>query len=90
VRREVDCPPLPGGSHRGPTVDDILRRPESHVWNVSAALLRMTPSDRRAFIGPLIALIDRIAADGGYRPTDRPLIPVSSRPARRRIGRIHR
>jgi hypothetical protein len=60
------------------------------VWDVAAALLHLTPSDRRAFIGPLITLIERVAADGGYHPTDRPMIPVSPRPAARRIGRLTR
>jgi hypothetical protein len=41
------------------------------VQDVTAALLRMDPSDRQAFMRPLIALIMRVAADGGG-PTSAP------------------
>jgi hypothetical protein len=54
----------PTGCHRGPTVDERIRRPDPRLQDVTAALLRMDPSDRQAFIRPLIALIMRVAADG--------------------------
>jgi hypothetical protein len=46
------------------------------VQDVSAALLRMDPSDRQAFIRPLIALIMRVAADGNG-PTSVPGTPAN-------------
>ena len=65
----------PTGCHRGPTVDESIRRPELRVQAVAAALLRMDPADRRPFIRPLIALIERVAADGNST------ILVASEPA---------
>jgi hypothetical protein len=49
--------------HRGPTVDESIRRPELRVQAMAAALLPMDAADRRPFIRPLIALIERVAAD---------------------------
>ena len=54
----------PVGRHRGPTVDESIRRAKHRVQAVAAALLPMDPADRRPFIRPLIALIERVAADG--------------------------
>ena len=54
----------PTSCHRGPTVDESIRRPELRVQAVAAALLPMDPADRRPFIRPLIALIERVASDG--------------------------
>ena len=54
----------PTGCHRGPTVDESIRRPVLRVQAVAAALLPMDPADRRPFIRPLIALIERVASDG--------------------------
>ena len=45
-------------------MDERIRRPDPRVQDVTAALLRMDPSDRQAFMRPLIALIMRVAADG--------------------------
>src|SRR5262249_31942031 len=66
----------PTGCLRGPTVDEIIRRPDPRLQEVAAALLRMDPSDRQAFIHPLIALIMRFAADG-CGPTSAPGTPAS-------------
>jgi hypothetical protein len=65
----------PTGCHRGPTVDESIRRAKHRVQAVAAALLRMDPADRRPFIRPLIALIERVAADGNST------ILVASEPA---------
>ena len=67
--------PPPSPRHRGPTVDESIRRPELRVQAVAAALLHMDPADRRPFIRPLIALIERVAADGNST------ILVASEPA---------
>ena len=56
-------------------MDESIRRPELRVQVVAAALLRMDPADRRPFIRPLIALIERVAADGNRK------ILVASEPA---------
>jgi hypothetical protein len=61
----------PVGRHRGPTVDESIRWPELRVQAVAAALLRMDPAARRPFIRAIIALIERIAADGSG-PTSAP------------------
>jgi hypothetical protein len=60
------------------------------VWDVAAALLQLAPSDRHAFIGPLIALIERVLADGEHHPVDRPMIPFPARTSPRRLGRLVR
>jgi len=54
----------PTGRHRGPTVDESIRRPALRVQAVAVALLPMGPAARSPFIRPLIALIERVAADG--------------------------
>jgi hypothetical protein len=66
----------PSGCHRGPTVDQRIRRPDPRVPDVAAALLRMDPSDRQSFIRPLIALILSVAADGSG-PTSAPGTPAN-------------
>jgi hypothetical protein len=67
---------LPTSCHRGPTVDEPIRRPDRRVQDVAAALLRMDPADRRPFIRPLIALIMRVAAEGSG-PTSAPGLPAN-------------
>jgi hypothetical protein len=57
-------------------VDERIRRPDPQLRDVTAALLRMDPSDRQAFIRPLIALIMRVAADGNG-PTSAPGTPAN-------------
>jgi hypothetical protein len=57
-------------------VDEGIRRPAPRVQDVAATLLRMHPSDRHAFIRPLIALITRIAVDGSG-PTSAPGAPAN-------------
>ena len=52
-------------------MDERIRRPDPRVQDVTAALLRMDPSDRQAFMRPLIALIIRVAAHGSG-PTSAP------------------
>jgi hypothetical protein len=66
----------PTGCHRGPTVYERIRRPDPRVQDVTAALLRMDPRDRQAFIPSLIALIMRAAADGSG-PTSAPGTPAN-------------
>ena len=66
----------PTGCHRGPTVIEGIRRPDPRVQDVAAALRRMDPSDRQAFVRPLIALILRVAADGSG-PTAAPDTPAN-------------
>ena len=65
----------PTGCHRGPTVDERIRRRDPRVQDVAGALLRMDPADRQPFIRPLIALILRVAADGSG-PTSTPGTPA--------------
>jgi hypothetical protein len=67
-------PPSPG--HRGPTVDESIRRLDPRVQDVAVALLRVDPADRQPFIRPLIALILRVAADGSG-PTAAPGTPAN-------------
>jgi hypothetical protein len=59
------------------------------VCDVAAALLRLAPDDRRAFIGPLIALIERVVADGepsaATSPSHRPEVGRRSGPGTRRL-----
>ena len=66
----------PTGCLRGPSVDERIRRPDPRVQDVTAALLRMDPSDRQAFIRPLLALILRVAAEGSG-PTSAPGTPAN-------------
>ena len=66
----------PSSCHRGPTVDERIRRPDPRVQDVAAALLRMDPSDRQSFVRPLIALIMRVAAEGSG-PTSAPGTPAN-------------
>jgi hypothetical protein len=58
-------------------VDESIRRSGRLVQRIAAALLDMHPAERRPFIRPLIALIERIV-DG-----DPDLISASSAPANR-------
>jgi hypothetical protein len=74
---------LPRGCHRGPIVDESFRKPELRVQAVAAAVLHMEPADRRRFIRPLIALIERVASESNgtisvpSTPANRDLRPVS-------------
>src|SRR5262249_58234990 len=67
-------PPSP--RHRGPNVEESIRRRDPRVQDVAAALLRMDPADRQPLIRPLIALILRVAADGSG-PTAAPGTPAN-------------
>jgi hypothetical protein len=60
------------------------------VRDVAAALLHLAPSDRRAFIGPLIAMIERVVADGEHHTADGLMMPFPARASTRRIGRLVR
>jgi len=71
-------------------MDETIRRPEPQVRDVAAALLHPDPPDRHAFIGPLIALIERVVADEERPRPDPGMIPVPDRVARRRIGGVAR
>jgi hypothetical protein len=77
-------------SHRGPTVDGTLRRPEPRVRDVAAALLCLDSPDRRAFIGPPIVLIERVVADGERPRPDPGMSADADRAAPRRIGGVAR
>ena len=68
--------PPPSPRHRGPTVDESIRRRDPRVQDVAVALLRMDPADRQPFLRPLIALIMRVAADGSG-PTAAPDTPAN-------------
>jgi hypothetical protein len=67
-------PPSP--RHRGPAVDESIRRRDPRVQDVAVALLLMDLADRRPLIRPLLALIQRAAADGGG-PTSAPGTPAN-------------
>jgi hypothetical protein len=54
----------PSPRHRGPTVDESIRRRDPRVKDLAVALLRKHPADRQPLILPLLALILRVAADG--------------------------
>jgi hypothetical protein len=69
--------PSPLASPLRTTVDETIRRSARLVQEVAAALLRLHPADRRLFIRPLIALIERVL-DGDIDP-----ISASSAPANR-------
>ena len=60
---DVDRPPLLR-IHQRPNLNETPRRPEPQVCDLAAALLRLPPNDRRAFIPSLIAMLERVAADG--------------------------
>jgi hypothetical protein len=62
-------------------VDETPGRPELRVCDVAAALLNLDPPDRRAFLGPLIALIERVVADGVRPRTDPGMRPDPNRVA---------
>ena len=86
---DVDRPPLLR-IHRGADLDETPRRPEPQVCDVAAALLRLAPDDRRAFIPSLIAMLERVAADEERHRADRDLIAHPARTAAGRIGRLAR
>ena len=71
-------------------MDDTSRRSEPQVCNVAAALLRLAPDDRRAFIPSLMAMLKRVAADEERHLADRDLIAPPARTAAGRIGRLAR
>jgi hypothetical protein len=58
-------------------VDESIPRSGRLVQGVAAALLHMHPADRRLFIRPLIALIERVV------DSDTDSISASSTPANR-------
>jgi hypothetical protein len=76
--------------HRGLDLDETTHRPEPQVCDVAAALLRLAPEDRRAFILPLIAMLKRVAVDEERHRADRDLIAHPARTAVGRIGRLAR
>src|SRR5262249_51222528 len=73
-------PPLAPPSRT--TVDESIRRSARLVQGVSAALLHMHPADRRPFIRPLTALIERVvdgdtvSISASTTPANRDLPPV--------------
>src|SRR5262249_31100856 len=67
--------PPPSPRHRGPTVDESIRRRDPRVQDVAVALLRMDPADRPPFIRPLPRCAPA-RAGGGTGPT-----PAPGRPA---------
>ena len=68
--------PPPSPHHRGPTVDESIRRRDPRVQDVAVALLRLDPADRQPLIRPLLSLILRVAADGSG-PTAAPGAPAN-------------
>jgi hypothetical protein len=60
------------------------------VREVAAALLRLVPDDGRAFILPLIAMLERVVADEERDRADRDLMAHPARTAAGRIGRLAR
>jgi hypothetical protein len=60
------------------------------VREVAAALLRLVPDDRRAFIPSLIAMLERVVAEEERDRADRDLIAQPARTAAGRIGRLAR
>ena len=71
-------------------MDETPPRPEPPVCEVAAALLRLPPDDRRAFIPSLIAMLERVAVDEERYRADQDLIAHPARPATGRIGRLAR
>jgi hypothetical protein len=71
-------------------LDETLRRPEPPVCDVAAALLRLPPDDRRLFIPPLIAMLERVVAEEERYRADRDLIVHPARIAAGRNGRLAR
>jgi hypothetical protein len=71
-------------------LDEAPRRPEPQVCDVAAALLRLAPDDRHAFIPSLIALLERVVADEERDRAERDLIAHRARTAAGRIGRLAR
>jgi hypothetical protein len=67
-----------------------LGGPEPQVRDVAAALLRLAAPDRRAAIGALIALIERVVAGEEPQRSDRGTTPDPARASPRRIGRVTR
>ena len=57
---------------------------------MAAALLCLSPHDRRAFIPSLIVMLKRVAADEERHLADRDLIAPPARTAAGRIGRLAR
>jgi hypothetical protein len=51
-------------------VNETPRRPELELRHVAAAILRLTPAERRAAVKPLIAMIERIVSSGDAQRTD--------------------
>jgi hypothetical protein len=60
------------------------------VREVAAALLRLAPDDRRAFIPSLIAMLVRVVADEERDRAERDRIAHPARTAAGRIGRLAR
>jgi hypothetical protein len=71
-------------------LDETPRRPDPQVCDVAAALLRLPPDDRRAFIPSLIAMLERVVADGERHRADRDLITHPARATAGRNGRLAR
>ncbi len=71
-------------------MDEAPRRPDPRVCDVAAALLRLAPNDRHAFIPPLIALLERVVADEERHRADREPMARPARIAAGRNGRLTR
>jgi hypothetical protein len=64
--------------------------PEPQVRDVAAVLLNLDPSYRRAAIGPLIAMIERVVASGEFHRADQGKVLDSALASARRIDRVTR
>jgi hypothetical protein len=71
-------------------VTEPLDGPEPQVGDVAAALLNLASSDRRLAMGPLIAMIESVLADGQLHRADRGMIFDLASAPRRRTGRVTR
>jgi hypothetical protein len=75
---------------RGPDWDEILFRREPQVCDVTAALLRLAPDDRRAFIPSPVTMLGGVVADEGRHRAGRDVIAHPARTVAVRIGRLAR
>jgi hypothetical protein len=84
---DLDGPPL-SDIRRGPGSQVTSRTPVSHVSDIAAGLLRLTPDDRRIFIPSLIVMLERVAADEERRGDGREPIAHPATSGADRIGRM--
>jgi hypothetical protein len=71
-------------------LDETPRRSDLRVCDVAAALLRLAPNDRHAFIPSLIVILERVVADEERHRADRELMARPAHIAAGRNGRLAR